>query len=100
MKFIHSADWQLGARFTQFGAKAELLRKARLQTLETALKKGAESDLDAFLIAGDLFQDSQVDDPLVDFTLSLFAQFPKLRPPARDRFGNDTGSQRSRETLS
>ncbi len=79
MKFIHSADWQLGARFTQFGAKAELLRKARLQTLETALKKGAESDLDAFLIAGDLFQDSQVDDPLVDFTLSLFAQFPKLR---------------------
>lgn len=78
LRFIHSADWQLGARFTQFGAKAELLRNARLQTCETAFRKGDEFGVDAFLIAGDLFEDSQVDDTLVRSALSLFAKHPKL----------------------
>jgi len=79
LRFIHSADWQLGARFTQFGGKAELLRNARLQTWETALRKGDEFGVDAFLIAGDLFEDSQVDDTLVRAALSLCAKHPKLR---------------------
>ncbi|HMD55278.1 MAG TPA: metallophosphoesterase [Phycisphaerae bacterium] len=78
LTFIHSADWQLGARFTQFGTKAELLRNARLQTLETALNKGEVLRVDAFLIAGDLFEDNQVDDSLVISTLSLFAKHPEL----------------------
>src|SRR5260221_9382979 len=75
MKFIHSADWQLGARFTQFGTKSEALRQARLNTLKTALKAARDRQVDAFIIAGDLFEDNQVDDSLVAAVLGLFKEF-------------------------
>src|SRR5438874_607499 len=36
MKFIHSADWQLGVRFVQFGEKADALRRARIELAKAA----------------------------------------------------------------
>ena len=75
-RFLHSADWQLGARFAQFGAEGELLRAQRLQTLRTALTLARDRAVDAFLVAGDLFEDNLVADTLVDETLRLFADFP------------------------
>ncbi len=61
MRFLHSADWQIGARFDRFGARAELLREARLRTFRKSLEIAREREVDAFLIAGDLFEDHQVD---------------------------------------
>jgi DNA repair exonuclease SbcCD nuclease subunit len=75
MKFIHSADWQLGARFAQFGAKSEALRQARLATLKAGLKAALERGVDAFLIAGDLFEDNQIDDSVIRAALDLFREF-------------------------
>ncbi len=77
-RFIHSADWQLGARFVQFGAEAELLRAQRLQTLRTALTHARERAVDAFFVAGDLFEDNLVADALVDETLRIFADSPEI----------------------
>ena len=77
-RFLHSADWQLGARFAQFGAEAERLRAQRLQTLRTALTLARDRAVDAFFVAGDLFEDNQVADALVDETLRTFADFPKI----------------------
>jgi len=77
-RFIHSADWQLGARFSQFGAKAPRLREARLATLKRTLELAVKHEADAFLIAGDLFEDNQVDDSLVTATVDLFRAFPSL----------------------
>jgi DNA repair exonuclease SbcCD nuclease subunit len=71
-RFLHSADWQLGARFAQFGARGARLREARLETLRRALALAREKSADAFLIAGDLFEDNQVDDLLVATVLELF----------------------------
>ena len=34
MRFIHSADWQIGKVCKQFGAKEETLRQARLTAIE------------------------------------------------------------------
>lgn len=78
IRFLHSADWQLGARFSQFGAQASTLRQARLTTLRKALALAADRQADAFLIAGDLFEDNQVDDALVRETLDLFQAHPAL----------------------
>ena len=78
MRFIHSADWQLGARFAQFGAKAETLRQARLDTLKTALKAARDRDADAFIVAGDLFEDNQVEDSLAAAVLQLFKEFASV----------------------
>jgi DNA repair exonuclease SbcCD nuclease subunit len=71
-RFLHSADWQLGARFAQFGARGARLREARLETLQRALVLAREKSADAFLIAGDLFEDNQVDDALVTSVVDLF----------------------------
>lgn len=71
-RFIHSADWQLGARFSQFGPSAGRLRAARLETLKRCLDLADKHNADAFLIAGDLFEDNQVDDGLVRTALDLF----------------------------
>ena len=78
MKFVHSADWQLGARFTQFGSKAQTLRKARIHTLNEAVHSAVRMDAEAFLIAGDLFADNQVDDVVIESALGVFAGAPKL----------------------
>ena len=76
--FIHSADWQLGARFSQFGAKAARLRDARLTTLKRTLDLARDRSVDAFLVAGDLFEDNQVDESLVTAVVELFANYPSI----------------------
>jgi len=78
IKFLHSADWQLGARFRQFGAKADALRSARLATLRRSLEVCRERAVDAFLIAGDLFEDNLVDDLLVAEVVRIFGEFSSL----------------------
>lgn len=79
VRFVHSSDWQLGARFRQFGAKAEALRAARLTTLRNALKLAQDRAIQIFLIAGDLFEDNQVSDVLVSQTVSIFEEFPDIQ---------------------
>ena len=49
LRLIHSADWQLGARFAQFGSAAERLRAARLITLGNTLALAVKHEADAFL---------------------------------------------------
>jgi DNA repair exonuclease SbcCD nuclease subunit len=77
-RFIHSADWQLGARFVQFSHQAAALREFRLQTLRRALEAAREHSVDAFFVAGDLFEDNQVADSLVAAVVRLFAEYPDV----------------------
>ena len=78
IRFVHSADWQLGARFVQFGARGRVLREARLATLARALELARQRQADAFVVAGDLFEDNQVEDALVEAVVDLFAASPSL----------------------
>ena len=77
-RFIHSADWQLGARFTQFGARGIRLREARIATLKRALALARDRAVDAFIIAGDLFEDNQVDEPVVSAVMDLFREYASV----------------------
>lgn len=79
MKFAHTADWQLGSRFTQFGSNSEPLREARFKTLERTLKLASEKDAEFFLVAGDLFEDNQVHESIVTRALDLFGSFPGMK---------------------
>lgn len=78
IQLVHSADWQIGARFSQFGLKGGRLRAARISTLQKTLALAVSKQADAFLIAGDLFEDNQVDDALVRAVLDLFRAQPSL----------------------
>jgi DNA repair exonuclease SbcCD nuclease subunit len=77
-RFIHSADWQLGARFSQFGQHGTLLRQARLETLQRTLALAREHHADALFIAGDLFEDNQVDNALITTVTDLFRAHPDI----------------------
>jgi DNA repair exonuclease SbcCD nuclease subunit len=77
-RLIHSADWQLGARFSQFGQHGTLLRQARIETLQRSLTLARKHHADAFLIAGDLFEDNQVDNTLITIVIDLFRAHPDI----------------------
>jgi hypothetical protein len=74
MRFIHSADWQIGKVFKQFGAKEESLRQARLNVIERlgdlALTNGARH----VLVAGDVY-DSDAPSPV-----RLRAPIERMKP--------------------
>ncbi len=78
MKFIHTADLQIGARFTQFGEKAEILRAARLSALKRILEIAGENDVDAVLIAGDMFENNQIANNIVNEAFAILADCPDV----------------------
>jgi DNA repair exonuclease SbcCD nuclease subunit len=74
MRLLHSADWQIGARFRQFGDRAARLREARVGTLRRVLQMAQEREVDALLMAGDLFEDHQIEPAAVAEVFELFAE--------------------------
>ncbi len=78
MRFVHTADWQIGARFRQFGEKAAWLRATRVRTLERALAHAERIGADGFLIAGDLFEDHGVGEGAVAQVFELLASFSRV----------------------
>jgi DNA repair exonuclease SbcCD nuclease subunit len=62
MRFIHTADWQIGKPFRQFGDREAVLKRARLDAIEAigrlALAEGAAH----VLVAGDVY-DSETPTP-------------------------------------
>lgn len=55
MRFIHTADWQIGKPFRNFGEKESVLRQARLDAIESIGKLAQSEAADHVLIAGDLY---------------------------------------------
>jgi DNA repair exonuclease SbcCD nuclease subunit len=78
MRIMHSADWQIGARFRQFGEAGRILRQARIATLKRALKLAAERGVEVFLVAGDLFEDDQVNKEALAEVWQEFASAPAV----------------------
>lgn len=55
MRFIHTADWQIGKPFRNFGAKESVLRQARLTAIETIGRLARTEGAAHVLVAGDLY---------------------------------------------
>jgi DNA repair exonuclease SbcCD nuclease subunit len=55
MRFIHTADWQIGKSFRRFGDRETLLRQARLDAIETIGAAARANGAPFVLVAGDLF---------------------------------------------
>lgn len=63
MKFIHSADWQIGRQYDRFGPdEGSLLAEARMQAVERIARIAADENVDAVLVAGDVFDAQTVSD--------------------------------------
>jgi len=71
MKFIHTADWQMGMKAAHVGSAASRVREERLaaakRMVEAAQKYGAEF----VLIAGDVFEDNGVERALIQKVVDI-----------------------------
>ena len=55
MRFIHTADWQIGKPFRNFGEKESVLRQARLSAIETIGRLAQAENAAHVLVAGDIY---------------------------------------------
>ena len=55
IRFLHTADWQIGKPFLRFGDKAERLRAARLDAIENLGRIATLEGVSHILVAGDVF---------------------------------------------
>jgi DNA repair exonuclease SbcCD nuclease subunit len=62
LKLLHTADWHLGKRFSQFDEPDRItLSRARLDVIDAILAAAERNGADAVLCAGDLFEDPTPD---------------------------------------
>lgn len=102
VRIVHTADWQLGMRrhFLDDEAQARF-GQDRLEAIAAIGRLAAEQRADAVLVAGDVFDDNQVDRRTVLRALDVLSTFPDvpvlLLPGNHDPL--DAGSVYDREDL-
>ncbi|MGO8846515.1 MAG: metallophosphoesterase [Methylocella sp.] len=74
MRFIHTADWQIGKVFKQFGAQEETLRQARLTVIERIGELARANRVRHILVAGDIY------DYEAPNTITLRAPVERMKP--------------------
>ena len=63
VKFIHTADWQLGKPFSQFeDGLSEQLRQARIEAIDIIARIAKERSIPHVIVAGDVF-DQEIPNP-------------------------------------
>jgi DNA repair exonuclease SbcCD nuclease subunit len=75
MKFLHTADWQIGMRADLARSAARQVRDERLAAAGRLLDAAHAHEAEFILVAGDLFEDNAVDRTLVQRTADLLACF-------------------------
>ncbi|MCG7872371.1 MAG: DNA repair exonuclease [Candidatus Thiodiazotropha lotti] len=74
--FIHTADWQIGKQFKNVsGDPGAALRSQRLDTVKTIAELAQERQVDAVMVAGDVFEDNAVSDETLRRTMNAMASF-------------------------
>ena len=76
VKFLHTADWHLGIKYTQLGEKADKARQIRIQTIQKLVNTAKNENLDFVLIAGDLFDSNDLDRRIVNTVVEILASAP------------------------
>ena len=74
IRFIHTADIQLGMRATDVPQVADAVREVRFDTLGRVVALAVEEEVDFILVAGDLFEDNQVSADTAYRTTSVLAE--------------------------
>ncbi len=78
-RFIHTADWQLGKPFGSIpGDPGAALRLQRLETVKKVAAVATEQNVDAVLVAGDVFDDNEVSDETLRRTMNTLGAFAGL----------------------
>ena len=65
VRFLHTADWQLGMRAKMLGEAGELVRSTRIKTVVNLMKEAKKRGVDFIIVAGDVFESNAVDRDLI-----------------------------------
>jgi predicted phosphodiesterase len=75
MRFLHTADWQLGMKAVHAGAAAQRVRDERLAAAKRVVAAAREHNAEFILVAGDTFEDNGVERLLVQKAADILAAF-------------------------
>lgn len=76
MKFLHTADWQIGMSFAHVGGAASRVRDERFAAARRVVQAALDHQADFLLLAGDTFEDNRVDRALVRRVAETLGRFP------------------------
>ena len=71
VRFLHTADWQIGMKAAHAGEKAKEIRQKRFKTAGRVVELAKQKDVDFVILAGDTFEDHNVDNAAVKRTVDI-----------------------------
>lgn len=75
MRFLHTADWQIGMKASGLGDAGARVRDERIEAGRRVVETAKNRDVEFILVAGDLFEDNAVDRLLVQKVADILAAF-------------------------
>jgi DNA repair exonuclease SbcCD nuclease subunit len=75
MKFLHTADWQIGMRAAHAGAASSRVREARVESATRIIDIARNEGAEFLLIAGDTFENNGIDRAMVQKIGDILARF-------------------------
>jgi DNA repair exonuclease SbcCD nuclease subunit len=75
MKFLHTADWQIGMKALHVGAESARVRAARIETAAQVVEVARAGGAEFVLIAGDTFECNAIDRTVVQKIGDILAGF-------------------------
>jgi len=75
MRFVHTADWQIGMKCQRLGDASARVREERLAAGHRVIRAAKDRAADFILVAGDLFEDNAVDRVLVQKVVDILNSF-------------------------
>jgi hypothetical protein len=75
MRFLHTADWQIGMKASHVGEAGTRIRDERLEAARRVVGAARSAATDFILVAGDTFEDNGVDRVLVQKVVDILATF-------------------------
>lgn len=76
MKFLHTADWQLGMKGSHLGHAASRVREERLSAARRVIDTARNHNVEFLVIAGDTFEDNAVERGLIQKAADILASSP------------------------
>lgn len=78
VRFLHTADWQIGMKAAHTGEKAKAVRQKRFDAAGRIVELAKQKDVDFVLLAGDTFEDHNVADVAVKRTVDILNRFDPI----------------------
>jgi hypothetical protein len=73
MRFLHTADWQIGMKASGLGLAAALVRQERFKSARRVIEAAQREKVEFILIVGDTFENNSIDRGLVREVIDILA---------------------------